>query len=147
MANQGAKNTNGSQFYVTLKSAAQLDGKHTVFGKVVGGMETLTKIERQCCDDADPRERPKERVAVTGAKVFVNPFLELAKKWDEEHAVQGGGGGAAKAGAAGTAGSGVKRRAAEAEAAPVAPAAAAAARAAAPALPKKRAAPSAFDAW
>ena len=146
MANSG-KNTNNSQFYVTLKSAPALDGKHTVFGRVVGGMDTLTRIERLCCDDPGARERPKERVAITGAKVFVNPFLELAREWDERH-----GGGGAGAGAAG----GGAKRPAEAEAARPAAAAAAVAAApnpaAAPAAPaagasKKRAAPSAFDAW
>ena len=36
MANSG-KHTNASQFFVLFKSARHLDGKHTVFGRVVGG--------------------------------------------------------------------------------------------------------------
>ena len=44
MANSGP-GTNGSQFFLTFKSASHLDGKHTIFGRVVGGTDTLTALE------------------------------------------------------------------------------------------------------
>ncbi|XP_017076081.1 peptidyl-prolyl cis-trans isomerase, rhodopsin-specific isozyme [Drosophila eugracilis] len=52
MANRGP-DTNGCQFYVTTVGAKWLDGKHTVFGKVLEGMETIYAIEDVKTDTDD----------------------------------------------------------------------------------------------
>ncbi len=51
MANAGP-NTNGSQFFITFKATPWLDGRHTVFGKVLEGAEVLDALTR-----VDPSRR------------------------------------------------------------------------------------------
>ncbi|MEA2448740.1 MAG: peptidyl-prolyl cis-trans isomerase [Thermoleophilaceae bacterium] len=61
MANAGP-NTNGSQFFIVTTGAAPwLDGKHTVFGTVTSGMETVDAIE---ASDTDGRDRPREDAVI-----------------------------------------------------------------------------------
>ncbi|XP_077995435.1 RING-type E3 ubiquitin-protein ligase PPIL2-like [Glandiceps talaboti] len=73
MANSGT-NTNKSQFFITFRSCRHLDNKHTVFGKVVGGLDTLTSMEAV---ETDKKDKPKEDIKIESISVFVNPFDEV----------------------------------------------------------------------
>jgi peptidylprolyl isomerase/peptidyl-prolyl cis-trans isomerase B (cyclophilin B) len=46
MANTGMPVSNGSQFFITFSDTPHLDGRHSVFGKVVDGIEVLDKLQR-----------------------------------------------------------------------------------------------------
>lgn len=76
MANSGP-HSNSSQFFFLYKSASHLNYKHTVFGRVVGGIETLSLMEKVPVDDED---RPLEDIKILRVSVFVNPYTELEEE-------------------------------------------------------------------
>lgn len=74
MANSGPA-TNKSQFYITLRGTwDHLDGKHTVFGRVVGGDETLNRIETV---EVDKKDVPTKEIKILKAVVYFDPFEEI----------------------------------------------------------------------
>ncbi|CAJ0960267.1 unnamed protein product, partial [Mesorhabditis belari] len=77
MANKGS-NTNQSQFFITFRPCKYLDGKHSIFGKVVGGTDTLNTIEKIATEDGT--DRPLEDVIFMRAEVFVDPFEEAEQE-------------------------------------------------------------------
>ncbi|XP_011152553.1 peptidyl-prolyl cis-trans isomerase-like 2 [Harpegnathos saltator] len=84
MANSGP-NTNGSQFFITFRSCKHLDRKHTVFGKIVGGFDTLNEIEKV---EVDNKDRPIEDIVLQSIQVFVDPFREADEQLASERAAE-----------------------------------------------------------
>lgn len=65
MANAGA-NTNGSQFFITTTATPWLDKKHTIFGRVLSGLEVVHTIENVKVDKTD---KPFEDIKIINVDV------------------------------------------------------------------------------
>jgi len=73
MANSG-KDTNGSQFFVTFKKTPHLNGKHTVFGRVIQGMTFIKEIEQL---ETGANDKPFNTVRIVNCGEIVEEVNEL----------------------------------------------------------------------
>ncbi|KAN0066488.1 Peptidyl-prolyl cis-trans isomerase cyp10 [Thecaphora frezii] len=77
LANSGP-NTNKSQFFITYAKQPHLDGKYTIFGKVIDGAEdggTLDAMEKVPVDE---KHRPVHEIRMKGITIHANPIAAKA---------------------------------------------------------------------
>ena len=81
MANAGRKNDSKSQFFILFSPSPHLDNKHTVFGKIVGGMSEFMRLNATATNGNDA---PIEPIAMEKVVVIENPFRSLIEDKDEK---------------------------------------------------------------
>ena len=81
MANPGPPDTNGSQFFITQKETPWLNGRHTVFGHVIEGLEVVDSIANVKISQ-DPTTKDKPETDIKMEKVAIVRNGKAAKNFD-----------------------------------------------------------------
>ncbi|TDL23814.1 cyclophilin-like protein [Rickenella mellea] len=78
MANNGQKDSNDSQFFLTLDRADELHGKHTLFGRCVG--DTVFNVMKIGSMELDANERPLYPPKIKSIRIVDNPFEDIVPR-------------------------------------------------------------------
>ncbi|KAF8962031.1 cyclophilin-like domain-containing protein [Flammula alnicola] len=78
MANNGTKNTNDSQFFITLDRADELHGKHTLFGRCIG--DTVYNVMKIGEMELDADGRPVYPPKIKSVRIVENPFDDIVPR-------------------------------------------------------------------
>jgi len=78
MANNSAKNSNDSQFFITLDRADELHGKHTLFGRCVG--DTVYNVMKIGAMELDNDGRPLYPPKIKSVRIIDNPFDDIVPR-------------------------------------------------------------------
>lgn len=80
MANSGNKDDNGSQFFFTLGTTPELQGKNTLFGRVAGDtiFNLMKMAEAELAEGSD--ERPMYPTRITSTEIIINPFEDMVRR-------------------------------------------------------------------
>ncbi|PPQ65697.1 hypothetical protein CVT24_012115 [Panaeolus cyanescens] len=78
MANNGTKNSNDSQFFITLDRADELHGKHTLFGRCVG--DTVFNVMKIGEMEIDKEGRPVYPPKIKSIRIVDNPFDDIVPR-------------------------------------------------------------------
>ncbi|KAF8074661.1 cyclophilin-like domain-containing protein [Lyophyllum atratum] len=78
MANSGTKNSNDSQFIITLDRADELHGKHTLFGRVMG--DTFFNVMKIGEMEIDKEGRPVYPPKIKSVRIVENPFDDIVPR-------------------------------------------------------------------
>ena len=93
MANSGP-NTNGSQFFICFKATPHLNGKHTLFGRVINNYDIIEKIE---ANPTGAQDKPLRQVTIancgelseeerqSGPKDFLFEFMDIPMNLTDVH--------------------------------------------------------------
>uniref|UniRef100_A0A0G4GNF9 Peptidyl-prolyl cis-trans isomerase n=1 Tax=Chromera velia CCMP2878 TaxID=1169474 RepID=A0A0G4GNF9_9ALVE len=73
MANQSKPDTNGSQFFFTYSRQPHLNGNYTVFGRLIDGLDTLDKLEKE---PVSAKNRPTNPITIESVVIHANPIAE-----------------------------------------------------------------------
>ncbi|KAH9921730.1 cyclophilin-like protein [Epithele typhae] len=78
MANNGTKNSNDSQFFITLNRADELNGKHTLFARVIG--DTFFNVLKIGEMELDGNERPLYPPKIKKIRIVDNPYEDIVPR-------------------------------------------------------------------